>query len=261
MARARSPDSIEAEKLYHEGIPLIEIAQKLGVPDGTVRRWKSTQNWDGKKPNARNEKKPNARKKRGGQPGNKNAKGHGGTGPPGNQNALKHGGYSQIFWDTLDEEEQELIESMEKDPEKLLEDEISLLTVRERRIMKRIEHFKNLKGGLAVSSVIRSEDKRQFDSEEDKVIYNQKVEQKVKSGERLPGHTYHVTNTTEATYDIIHRLEEALSRCQDQKRRAIEALSRMRIDRGETGKSSVVDDWITAVMEADQDTEVEADAE
>ena len=49
MARTRSPDSIEAEKLYHEGMKLVDIAEKLGVPDGTVRRWKSTQKWDGEK--------------------------------------------------------------------------------------------------------------------------------------------------------------------------------------------------------------------
>lgn len=45
MARARSPDSIEAEKMYRSGMKLVEIAEKLGVPDGTVRRWKSTQKW------------------------------------------------------------------------------------------------------------------------------------------------------------------------------------------------------------------------
>ena len=47
MARARSPDSIEAEKLYKSGMLLVDIAKKLGKPDGTVRRWKATQNWDG----------------------------------------------------------------------------------------------------------------------------------------------------------------------------------------------------------------------
>lgn len=48
MARARSPDSIKAEELYRTGMKLVEIAEKLGVPASTVRRWKSTQDWDGK---------------------------------------------------------------------------------------------------------------------------------------------------------------------------------------------------------------------
>ena len=48
MARARSPNSIEAEEMYKNGMKLVDIAKKLDVPASTVRRWKSTQNWDGK---------------------------------------------------------------------------------------------------------------------------------------------------------------------------------------------------------------------
>ena len=252
MARARSPDSIEAEKLYKSGMSLVKIAAQLGVPDGTVRRWKSTQDWDGKKANDRNGKKPNARK-RGGQPGNKNAKGHGGTGPPGNQNALKHGGYSQIFWDTLSEKEKELIETMEKTPEQMLLDEISLLTVREHRIMTRIKYYQDLKGGLALESVLRSEDKRQFANENEKLLYDERIEEKVAAGDRLPGHAYHVQNRTESTYNIIQRLEEALSRCQDQKRRAIDSLTKLYSESGQIKGSTVADDWVAAVLEADED--------
>lgn len=123
MPRARSPDSIEAEKLYKSGMALVDIAKKLGKPEGTVRRWKSTQKWDDngkKKQGERSQKKSGSEKasvrKRGGQPGNQNckgkqnAKGHGA--PKGTQNALKHGGYSAVYWDTLDEDEKELIETM-----------------------------------------------------------------------------------------------------------------------------------------------------
>ena len=45
----RSEKSIEGERLFHDGYKLVDIAKKLEVPEGTVRRWKSTQNWDGKK--------------------------------------------------------------------------------------------------------------------------------------------------------------------------------------------------------------------
>ena len=55
MARSRSPDSIKAEELYHSGMCLVDIAKKLKKPEGTVRRWKSTQEWDGK--SERSEKK------------------------------------------------------------------------------------------------------------------------------------------------------------------------------------------------------------
>lgn len=61
MSRSRSPDSIEAEKLYQSGMSLVDIARKLGKPEGTVRRWKSTQKWDDGNKNERSETKTNAR--------------------------------------------------------------------------------------------------------------------------------------------------------------------------------------------------------
>ena len=64
MARARSPSSIEAEKLYQDGMKLVDIAKKIGVPDSTVRRWKSTQKWDENKANRVKKKKPNVRIRR-----------------------------------------------------------------------------------------------------------------------------------------------------------------------------------------------------
>ncbi len=61
MARSRSQDSIEAEKLYQSGMSLVDIARKLGKPEGTVRRWKSTQKWDDGNKSERPEIKTNAR--------------------------------------------------------------------------------------------------------------------------------------------------------------------------------------------------------
>ena len=50
----------EAKKLYLEGEKLIDIAKKLDVPAGTVRRWKSVQNWDERSDNgSQNTKKVN----------------------------------------------------------------------------------------------------------------------------------------------------------------------------------------------------------
>lgn len=97
MARARSPDSIEAEKMYRSGMKLVEIAQKLGVPDGTVRRWKSTQKWEitVKEKSERSEKKKASVRKPGAPQGNKNAEGAGA--PKQNRNAEKHGFYSKYL--------------------------------------------------------------------------------------------------------------------------------------------------------------------
>lgn len=140
MARAPDQRAIEAKELYDKGLKLIEIAKELDVPVGTVRSWKNRQCWD----NATlQKKKRNVAKKRGGQPGNKNAKGHGGTGPPGNKNAVKTGEFETLFFDTLNPEELQLAETIGLDKEQLLLQEIQLLTVREYRMLHRIEALKN----------------------------------------------------------------------------------------------------------------------
>ncbi len=256
MARARNPQSIEAEQMHKKGMPLVDIAAKLGVPASTVRRWKSDHDWDGtkgksskkNKPSARNDK-PSARKPPGAPKGNKNAIGHGGI--PGNKNAEKHGGYSAIFFDTLEEDEHEMVSGMDFDGEQLLLDEIALLTVRERRIMQSINKYRNTKGGQAVARIERFEDKREFDSPEDKELYEERQREKIENGDKLPGRSVRLSTETEATYDIIQRLEEALTRCQAQKQRCIDSLNRLREQNG--GGSDLVDDWVTAVMEADSD--------
>ena len=96
----RKPDERynQAYELFKKGCKLVEIASQLNLPEGTVRRWKSTHKWDSE----RSVKKTSVRK-RGGQPGNKNA-----TGPPGNRHAEKHGFFSK--W--LPEETKEIIGEM-----------------------------------------------------------------------------------------------------------------------------------------------------
>ncbi|WP_261379770.1 phage terminase small subunit [Streptococcus sp. sy010] len=90
MPKQRNEKSIKAEELYRQGWKLVDIAKKLGVPSGTVRRWKSNYNWDGQ--SERSDKiKVNVRK-RGGQPNNKNA-----TGLPGNTHAVKHGLFAKYL--------------------------------------------------------------------------------------------------------------------------------------------------------------------
>lgn len=56
MARAPDARIDQAKKLYLQGKKLTEIASQLGLPEGTVRRWKSTYKWD-KKDTERSDKK------------------------------------------------------------------------------------------------------------------------------------------------------------------------------------------------------------
>lgn len=117
----RKPDSRieQAKVMFLDGMKLVEIASQLALPEGTVRRWKSTHNWD----NERSEKKSErSEKKKGGQPGNRNAEGHGGTGPPKNHNAEKHG----LFRKYLPPETFSIIQEMPKDPLDVLWDQIQI---------------------------------------------------------------------------------------------------------------------------------------
>lgn len=40
MARVPNEKASKAEAMYHDGMKLVDIARKLDVPPGTVRRWK-----------------------------------------------------------------------------------------------------------------------------------------------------------------------------------------------------------------------------
>lgn len=60
MPKQRNPVSYKAEEMYKQGIKLIEIANQLNLPEGTVRRWKSIYKWDSE----RSDKKVSVRKNR-----------------------------------------------------------------------------------------------------------------------------------------------------------------------------------------------------
>lgn len=94
----------------------MDIAKKLEIPEGTVRRWKCTYKWDSDK-SERSESKKSARK-RGGQPGNRNR-----AAPKGNKRAEKFGFFSKY----LPEETREIFDAIdEADPLDLLWDQIRL---------------------------------------------------------------------------------------------------------------------------------------
>lgn len=114
MPKAKNAKADEALELFRQGFKLVEIAGRLGVPPGTVRRWKSIYGWESE----RSEKIPSVRK-RGAQPGNKNSKG----GPPGNKKAEKYGFLSKY----LPAETKEIFDAVaEADPLDLLWHQIQI---------------------------------------------------------------------------------------------------------------------------------------
>lgn len=42
--------------MYLKGMKLVEIASQLSLPEGTVRRWKSTHGWDNERSDKNNER-------------------------------------------------------------------------------------------------------------------------------------------------------------------------------------------------------------
>ena len=56
MPRAPSEKVKEAEKLFKKGMKLVEIASQLNLPPGTVRRWKSTYEWDSERSDKKSER-------------------------------------------------------------------------------------------------------------------------------------------------------------------------------------------------------------
>lgn len=91
---------------YLDGMKYKEIAEKHGVTINTVKSWKTRYKWSRK--GMHTKEKSVHTKKRGGQPNNTNAKGHGP--PKKNQNAVTHGFFSKF----LPPETIEIMESIQE---------------------------------------------------------------------------------------------------------------------------------------------------
>lgn len=154
----RKPDKriVQAKELYLKGLKLVEIASQLNLPEGTVRRWKSTYKWDSERSDKNNER---SNRKKGGQPGNKNAVGgKGGAAPKQNKNAEKHGFFSKY----LPEETFSIIQDIKK------KDPLDIL-------------WENIQ--IAYAAIVRAQQIMYVKDHEDKTI--EKVEEKKSKGKLI----------------------------------------------------------------------------
>lgn len=221
MARAPDERIEQAKAMYLKGMKLVEIASQLNLPEGTVRRWKSTHKWDSERSDKNNERSD--KKSRGGQPGNKNA-----TGPPGNKNAVTTGEFETLLFDCLDPEEKQLAAAVPNDKEQLLFQEIQLLTVRECRMLKRIENLRQ-----ADFTTV----KKKKGTEKDK---------------------WTDLDEKHATLGQIQNIEDALTRVQARKQAAIDSLHRFGVDDARLEIELMKLD-MAALKLGGQETEVEED--
>lgn len=264
MNEVRAPDKddvkVKIKTDYLNGMKPKQLSEKYDMSINTIKSWIKRYGWN-KKDNSKGapEGKKDAplKRKKGAPIGNKNAVGNSGGAPIRNTNAVKHGAYSKIYWDVLDDEEKEMIEDVPTDEEMLLIEQIQLFSIREHRIMKVINKYRDMKGDVYVAGVMRSESKRSFSNTEDEALYNQIQKEKVEKKEILPGKGYQISTTTEATINLISRLEKELTNVQAKKTRCIEALTHLHLEKqkidSEDKGNELINDWIAGVLGGDDD--------
>lgn len=176
------------KKDYLQGMKYKDIMSKYNITQPELRslirknKWKRTKN-----------------------AGHKNAIGNKGGHPPEeNKNAVATGEYETIYKDVLEPEELELYNTYSvDDAEQLLIDEYKILTIREKRMLKRISDLKQRGKDMTIN-----------------FIRNKKCKSEVKT----------ITDA-EPTLNLIQRIEDGLTRVQEAKRRCIDSL--MKLNDGE----------------------------
>ena len=238
MARAPDPRIEQAKAMYLKGKKLVEIASQLNLPEGTVRRWKSTHKWDNERSDKNSER---SLKKKGGQPGNKNAAGNsGGAAPEQNKNAVTTGEFETLLFDCLDPEERQLAKAVPEDKTQLLLQEIQLLTVRERRMLKRIELLRESADEIGTAVY----------GDSGMTVVSRKIG--IEKGKKTDLLEY------QGKLGQIQSVEDALTRVQARKQRAIEALHKFGYDDARLELETMKIE-LTALKLGGQDTEVKDD--
>ncbi|WP_338542795.1 phage terminase small subunit [Paenibacillus tundrae] len=242
MARERSPERDKAKLMWLESggtMKLKDIAAALFVGETQIRKWKSQDAWASElNSNVTNDSNSNVTK-RGAPKGNKNAVGNRGGAPPGNKRAVGNKGgnggpfgnkkavttgeYETIWLDALEDDELDLIDRIDTDPILQADEAIMKFEIRERRMLLRI---KRLTDGLT--------------EKERRVLYELKsIKEAMTVHDEMTGKTKVVPHTRtelveseieEKTFRVIDdiiSLEEALTRVQDKKLKAIELKARL----------------------------------
>ena len=160
--------------------------------------------------------------------------------PEHNKNAVTTGEFETLLFDCLDPEERQLAKAVPEDKTQLLLQEIQLLTVRERRMLKRIELLRKSadEKGTAIygdsgMTVVSRKIGIEKDQKTDLLEYQGKLGQ-------------------------IQSVEDALTRVQARKQRAIEALHKFGYDDARLELETMKIE-LTALKLGGQDTEVEND--
>lgn len=168
-------DEKDIEKLkkdYSKGLTYKQIQDKYKVTPNQLRWLIQKNNW---------KRKSNRSKA---QKGNKNAKGNkGGSAPKGNKNSLKTGEYERIFDDVLDEDERELMKNDFLETKAAIQHELKLISIRERRMLERINKYKKLNRDLTIVKMTKDSDETKTEAQNTIMLIN-KIEDRTYSSTR-----------------------------------------------------------------------------
>lgn len=135
------------------------------------------------------------------QKGNKNAKGNkGGHAPKKNKNSVKTGEFEKIFDTVLDADERKILKGNSQGTKETILQELKLLTIREKRMLNRIQELKNKQRDMTIVKMSKSGD----------------------------GTSTEIQNTL----FLINRIEDGLTRVQESKRRHLDLLYKIECDKG-----------------------------
>ncbi len=153
-----------------------------------------------------------------------------------------------MYWDTLDDEELDLIGNMDDAEEQQLIMQLQMFSVRERRLMKSIKRYREMETenhGLSIKAVSKTKKLEDIANIEGEILGSEKYKKVTETS---------VTNT-EAVINSIIVLEAELTKVQKAKTKAIETLVKYRLEKAklesENSGDEAVDDWIAAVLGED----------
>lgn len=135
MARKANPQRKESLKRFLDSrgkISLDELARQAGVPKRTISKWKCEDRW-----NEQLERQP---KRKGGQPGNKNAAGKTPK-KKGNRNAVTHGAYMQISYADIPEDRAAAIQNLTGSSKDHLTEELKTLLLRREYLQQQLKKY------------------------------------------------------------------------------------------------------------------------
>lgn len=254
MARQRKPNRDEAKKQFLESdgqITTKELAEAAGVPESTIRKWKSADGW---KTALEAQRK---KRRRGGQPGNGNAQGHGA--PLRNSNAETHGAYSTVYLDSLPPERREQIESLGLDPVMNMTFQLQTLIAKELDLQDRIDKLGEAdESELYVDKVVHMLSRRPHQRDDDgNELPDYKDEPEFK-GENEPLKTAMKTIIKASPFDRRMKLEAELNKVHGRIIKLLDSIKAYELDSRrlalEERKYSLMKQKITGEFDFDPET-------